>query len=134
MNEGDVVLTPFRQADGKTRNRPAIALRRMPPFADFLVCGVSRQLRHRVPDFDEIISAADADFRSSGLRETSLIRLGFLAVLPASEFLGDIGSISPERHRRLLSRLAKYLRNYSGSRRRQSAHSSSQADERPKKD
>ena len=26
----------------------------------------------------------------------------------ASEFLGDIGSISPERHRRLLRRLARY--------------------------
>jgi hypothetical protein len=26
MNEGDVVLTPFPQADGKTKNRPAIVL------------------------------------------------------------------------------------------------------------
>ncbi len=109
MNEGDVVLTPFRQADGKIKNRPAIVLRIMPPFDDLLVCGVSRQLRQRVPDFDEIISATDADFASSGLRESSLIRLGFLAVLPAAEFLGDIGSISLERHRRLVVRLANYL-------------------------
>ena len=109
MNEGDVVLTPFPQADGKTKNRPAIVLRIMPPFDDLLVCGISRQLRQRVPDFDEIIASTDADFASSGLVDTSLIRLGFLALLPASEFLGDIGSISPERHRRLLRRLAKYL-------------------------
>lgn len=109
MNEGDVVLTPFFQVDGKKKNRPAIVLRIMPPFADLLVCGVSRQLRQRVPDFDEVISAADADFTSSGLREASLVRLGFLAVLPAAEFLGEIGSVSPERHRRLLSRLANYL-------------------------
>ena len=109
MNEGDVVLTPFVQADGRTKNRPAIVLRIMPPFDDLLVCGVSRQLRHRVPDFDEIIDRADADFASSGLLDTSLIRLGFLALLPASEFLGEIGSISTERHHRLLRRLADFL-------------------------
>lgn len=115
MNEGDVVLTPFPQADGKTKNRPAIVLRIMPPFDDFLVCGVSRQLRHRVPDFDEIIArTTDVDFASSSLVDTSLIRLGFLSLLPASEFLGDIGSIAPERHRRLLRRLAKYLKESAG--------------------
>lgn len=52
MKEGSVVLTPFQQADGKTKNRPAVVLRVMPPFGDLLVCGISRQLRHRVPDFD----------------------------------------------------------------------------------
>ena len=109
MREGDVVLTAFVQKDGQIKNRPAIVLRAMRPFGDLLVCGVSRQLRHRVADFDEIISPADADFASSGLADTSLIRLGFLALLPAAEFLGDIGSISSERHIRLLRRLANYL-------------------------
>ena len=109
MREGDVVLSPFRQADGKTKNRPAIILRIMPRFGDLLVCGVSRQLHHEVADFDEVIAPTDADFVSSGLLDTSLIRLGFLALLPASEFLGDIGSISTERHHRLLRRLANYL-------------------------
>ncbi len=109
MIEGDVVLTPFPQADGKAKNRPAIVLRVMPPFDDLLVCGISRQLRQRVPDFDEIIAGTDADFASSGLVDTSLIRLGFLSLLPASEFLGAIGSISQERRCRLLRRLAEYL-------------------------
>ena len=81
----------------------------MPPFGDLLVCGVSRQLRQEVTGFDEIIARADADFASSGLLDTSLIRLGFLAVQSASEFLGDIGSISSERHHRLLQRLSNYL-------------------------
>jgi mRNA interferase MazF len=109
MREGDVVLSPFPQADGKTKNRPAVVLRIMPRFGDLLVCGISRQLRRRVEDFDEVIATTDADFASSGLVDTSLIRLGFLALLPSSEFLGDIGSISPERHHRLLRRLANYL-------------------------
>jgi mRNA interferase MazF len=109
MKEGDVVLTTFQQADGMAKNRPAIVLRVMRPFGDLLVCGISRQLRHCVPDFDEIIASTDVDFASSGLAESSLIRLGFLAMLPVSEFLGDIGSVSPERHSRLLRRLASYL-------------------------
>ena len=109
MKEGDVVLTPFPQADGKTKNRPAIVLRVMPPFGDLLVCGVSRQLHQQVADLDEVIAITDADFDSSGFRDASLIRLGFLALLPASEFLGDIGSISTERHHRLLRRLASHL-------------------------
>lgn len=109
MKEGDVVLSPFPQADGKMKNRPAVVLRIMPRFGDLLVCGISRQLRHRIEDFDEVITTTDADFASSGLVDASLIRLGFLALLPSKEFLGDIGSISPERHQRLLRRLSNYL-------------------------
>jgi hypothetical protein len=40
---------------------------------------------------------------------STLIRLGFLAVLPRRNIIGSIGSISPERHRRLLRRLSEYL-------------------------
>ena len=109
MTEGDVVLTPVPQADGQVKNRPAIFLREMRPHRDLLVCGVSIQLHTQVPNFDEIISPADADFRTSGLVSPSLIRLGFLAVVPRNRVIGTIGSISPERHRRLLKALSDYL-------------------------
>ena len=56
MQEADVVLTPIPQADGTTKNRPAILLRELPPYRDFLVCGVSTQLNQQVPGFDDIIS------------------------------------------------------------------------------
>ncbi len=58
-----------------------------------------------------MISPADTDFKSSGLRSESLIRLGFLAVLPRHRVLGSIGSISAERHKRLLRKLSDYLTN-----------------------
>jgi mRNA interferase MazF len=109
MNEGDVILTPIPQADGNVKNRPAVALREMPLYGDMLVCGVSTQLHHYVQGFDEIIALTDADFTSSGLVATSLIRLGFLAVLPRQNIAGAIGSIAPERHRRLLEALSNYL-------------------------
>ena len=109
MKEGDVILTSVPQADGKLKDRPAVFLREMPPYQDLLVCGVSTQLHQYVKDFDEIISPADADFKSSGLLSESLIRLGFLAVLPRHRILGSIGTISSERHNRLLRKLSDYL-------------------------
>lgn len=109
MKEGDVVLTPIPQADGNVKNRPAVVLREMPPYRDLLVCGVSTQLHQQVEGFDELITRSDEDFSGSGLRADSLIRLGFLAVLPSRSILGAIGSVSQERQRRLLKRLSDYL-------------------------
>ncbi|MEK7398145.1 MAG: type II toxin-antitoxin system PemK/MazF family toxin [Candidatus Poribacteria bacterium] len=109
MNQGDVILTPVPQADGRLKNRPAIILREMPSYGDLLVCGVSTQLHQCVKDFDEIISTTDRDFKASGLLAESLIRLGFLSVLPRNRILGSIGAISPERHKRLLKTLSDYL-------------------------
>jgi mRNA interferase MazF len=109
MKEGEMVLALLPQADGRGKYRPAVVLRQMPGFGDLLVCGVSTQLRQHVVEFDEIIEPSHADFKTSGLKATSLIRLGFLAVLPATSFLGTIGSISDQRHQGLLSRLSEHL-------------------------
>ena len=109
MKDGDVVLTPIPQADGMIKNRPAIILREMPPFNDFLVCGVSTQLNKEVKTFDDIISSQDPDFSLSGLKSDSLIRLGFLAVLPRNQIIGSIGSVSSQRHEKLLKTLSDYL-------------------------
>jgi mRNA interferase MazF len=109
MNEGDVILTPIPQADGNTKNRPAVFLRELPPYGDMLICGVSTQLHRQVVDFDEVVGTEDADFASSGLKAASVIRLGFLSVVPTHRVVGAIGSISSERHGRLLKNLADYL-------------------------
>jgi mRNA interferase MazF len=109
MTEGDIALTSLPQADGRTKPRPAILLRRMPPFGDWLICGVSTQLHQQVAGFDDLIEPSHSDFESSGLKAPSLIRLGFLAVLPADHFLGVLGSISRDRHTLLLRRLAVFL-------------------------
>lgn len=109
MTEGDVALAPLPQADGRTKPRPAILLRRMAPFGDWLICGVSTQLHQALASFDDIIEPSHPDFRLSGLKAASVIRLGFLTVLPADHFLGILGSISRERHAKLLQRLSTFL-------------------------
>ena len=45
MKEGDILITALRQADGTVKDRPVAFLRRMAPFQDFLVCGISTQLQ-----------------------------------------------------------------------------------------
>ena len=109
MKEGDVILTPMPQVDGITKLRPALLLRELPPFGDYLACGISTQLHQAVPEFDEIISEDDADFEDSGLLSNSVIRLGFLAVLPTQRIVGAIGQVTPKRHARLLQTLGNYL-------------------------
>jgi len=109
MTEGDVILTPLPQTDGTVKNRPALLLRELPPFGDFLVCGISSQVHQAVPRFDEILAKFDADFSTSSLLVDSVIRLGFLAVLPRQRILGSIGRIAVERHARLLRNLSAHL-------------------------
>jgi mRNA interferase MazF len=109
MKEGDVILVSLLQADGLRKPRPAIILRILPPFDDYLVCGVSNQLRRQVRGLDAVIARTDSDFAGSGLQTDSLIRVGFLAVYAPPQVIGSIGEISSERHRRLLKQLAEFL-------------------------
>ena len=112
MKESNVILVPLVQADEELKYRPAIVLREMPmPYRDLLVCGVSTRLNQYVQGFDDIISPVDADFVSSGLHRESLIRLSFLGIVPCRLVRGTLGSISDERHKRLLKRLVDYLTN-----------------------
>ena len=63
--EGDIALASLPQADGLIKQRPALLLRQMPPFGDWLVCGISTQLRQQVADLDEVKPSSQAARRSS---------------------------------------------------------------------
>ncbi len=110
MKEGNIILTPLPQSDGQIKLRPVLVLRIMPKFNDLLVCGISTNLRQKVSGFDEEICTDDEDFKQCGLLKDSLIRLGFLAVLPVKQVAGSIGKISKKRHTRLLEKLANYIK------------------------
>ena len=114
MKEGDIIVAPLAQADGQIKNRPALVLRVMPGFRDLLVCGFSTQLSPQVTGFDEIILASDSEFALSGLATASLIRLGFLTLLPRGKVAGTIRAVTMERHGRLLRRLSQYLVEHLG--------------------
>jgi mRNA interferase MazF len=113
MRNGAIALARVQQADGRLKSRPVVVLQEMPPYADVLVCAVSSQLRHECQGFDEIVDLKDDDFGSSGLKVSSLIRLGLIATLPRSAILGEHGAISEARLERLRDRLAAHIQDKS---------------------
>jgi mRNA interferase MazF len=107
---GETVIFRFPQTDlVKGKLRPALLLAKLPgEYDDWLTCMISSQVRHCVTGFDEIVQENDADFKQSGLKVTSVIRLGRLAVISGESLIGAIGQISDER----LDRVKKHLSNW----------------------
>ena len=108
---GQIVLFRFPQADFEAgKLRPALMLSQLPgDYDDWLICMISTQLRHAVPNFDEIVRDSDPDFAESGLKVTSVIRIGRLAVVQGEILLGAIGRIAPDRLQRIRRHLAEWL-------------------------
>jgi mRNA interferase MazF len=112
MREGDIILANLPQSDGTIKLRPVLLLKQLPAYDDFLVCGISTQLHQLVKNFDEVIDEKGKNFIQTGLRQSSIIRLGFLAVIPNNKIPGTIGKIDAALHKNLLERLSKYLVKY----------------------
>jgi mRNA interferase MazF len=108
---GQIVLFRFPQTDLEAgKLRPALLLSKLPgEYDDWLICMVSSQTHHAVPEFDEIVREEDSDFISSGLKVSSVIRVGRLAVVEGEVLLGAIGQIGPERLVRIKRHLAEWL-------------------------
>lgn len=89
--------------------RPAVCLRQLPTYNEFLVCGLSTKVNRFNKVLDEKVTPND-EKGLKGLRASqSVIRLGFLGRVRIEEIAGRIGSISVPRHRRLLKKLSEYL-------------------------
>lgn len=111
MRPGEIVLLRLPQPDlSPGKLRPALVLVELPgPFGDCLVCGISSQLHQEMRDWDERLTHADADFATSGLKVSSVIRLNWLAAVNPTTTVGTLGSVAPDRLARLRQRLAAHL-------------------------
>ena len=109
--EGQIVLFKFPQTDQTVgKLRPALVLRRLlGQHNDWLICMVSSNLDQRILDFDEIITPNDSDFKESGLKVPSLIRIGRLAVVEGDILLGKLGQIDVQRLLRIKQKLARWI-------------------------
>jgi len=99
ITEGQIILFKFpqtNQIEGKLR--PALVLRQLPgKYNDWLICMISSQLDKKIPDFDEVITPEDSDFRKSGLKLSSIIRICRIAVVNSDILLGKLGEIDKAR-------------------------------------
>jgi mRNA interferase MazF len=80
-------------------------------YEDWLISMISSQLSQETPGFDEIISPNDPDFKNSGLKLTSLIRISRLAVVNADILLGNIGRIDDIRLARIRQKLSQWIQS-----------------------
>jgi mRNA interferase MazF len=108
---GQVVVFRFPQTDlEEGKLRPALLLGKLPgEYDDRLICMISSQTRQYISGFDEIINDSDEDFGESGLKVTSVVRVGRLAVVSGEILLGAIGQISNERLNRVRNHLSDWL-------------------------
>jgi len=109
INEGDIALVELPQAVGAVKLRPALVLKRLPTYDDFLVCGISTQQHQHIENFDEMVDESAPMFPFTGLHKTSVIRLSSLAVFSKDKILNSIGKIPPALHQSLLKRLAEFI-------------------------
>ncbi|KAA3664185.1 MAG: type II toxin-antitoxin system PemK/MazF family toxin [Chloroflexi bacterium] len=108
---GQIVLFRFPQTNlQQGKLRPALIVDKLPgSFDDCLICMISTQVHHQVTGFDDIIAANETDFANTGLKQTSLIRVGRLAVVDENMLIGSIGEIETSRLARIKANLANWL-------------------------
>ena len=70
---------------------------------------ISSQTCQYIVGFDEIIEDSDEDFKQSGLKVTSVIRVGRLVIVSGEILLGDIAEISSKRLNHLKKNLSNWL-------------------------
>lgn len=109
MKEADIVLIDMPQSGGGSKLRPALILKKLPKYNDYLVCGISTQVNQYIKDFDEVLKEEDDYFKQTGLHKTSVIRIFFLAVIPSQNISGSIGKIPNSIHKNMLQRLSKFM-------------------------
>lgn len=102
-------MVALPQSNGDYKTRPVLLLRKFPGYGDFLVCGISSQLRQEILGFDVLLDEDHSDYPMSRLRKASVVRLSFLNVIPSHQIAGTIGNVSKKTHRLILERLSNYL-------------------------
>ena len=112
IKEGDIVLFNFPQTDlGKGKLRPALILRKLTGERnDWLLCMITSLKPERERELVDKITEEDEDFRSSGLKTDSLIRIDRLAVVNKSILLGKIGEISEKRLEKIKEKLCRWIK------------------------
>jgi mRNA interferase MazF len=114
MIKGKVVLVPFPFDDlSSTKVRPAVCLTEpIGPHRHVVLAFISSDVAADILETDMVMDAAEPDFRSTGLRVSSVLRLHRLMTVTTSFIQRDLGILSP-RVRAEVDRRLKKLFNLS---------------------
>ena len=109
MEEGAIVKVSLPESDGKIRSRPALILKRIPPYNDWLMCVISGGVHNRVDGLDILIDVKHPDFLSMRLKYPALIRAGFLFTLSEEKIEGTIGSVGKATLKELKKNITDFI-------------------------
>jgi mRNA interferase MazF len=108
---GDVVLVPFPFADLTGQKvRPAVIVSADPQGGELILAFITSVLTNRSPRGAEVeLLRSDAEFRVTGLKGDSLVRLDKLVTLSTSIVSRRLGSAGPATKGRLAAMLRRAL-------------------------
>jgi mRNA interferase MazF len=109
MKRGEIALAVLPQTDGEEKSRPVLLLGRLPGYGDWLVLGISSQVAKAVDDWDLKLDPTLAEFRKTGLKAPSIVRLGFVATIPSARIRGVIGTLPPPSLDVVVLRLSDFI-------------------------
>ena len=109
---GQIVIFKFPQTNLEYRKpRPALLVARVPgDYDDWLISMITSQTHHYIEGLDEIVEPDAPDFKNSGLKDESVIRVARLAVVSGDILEGAIGEISTERLARVRDNLSRWIK------------------------
>ncbi|MCY7409742.1 MAG: type II toxin-antitoxin system PemK/MazF family toxin [Chitinophagales bacterium] len=91
------------------KRRPAVVVKKIQLFNDYWVCVISTQLNREVKGLDILIQEGSNDFKIANLRSSSVIRVAFLAMVPAKDIKGTIGFLSKPTLQQIKQNIARFI-------------------------
>lgn len=110
MKAGDICKVALIQPDGSRKDRPALLIKEVPPFGDWIVAAITSQQRNPINGVDILIEDSHYAFNVTGLRKSSLLRLGFLNTLNKALVIGKIGELPTGMMSEVRGRLVAFLK------------------------
>lgn len=105
--KGKIVLIPFPFTDlTSTKLRPALVLHE--GEKDVVVAFISSRITKTRP-IDILISESHPEFKKTGLKVASSLRLDKIATLSKELILGEIGEVGPKLKKEINERISKTL-------------------------
>ena len=104
-----MALLNMLQPDGSKKSRPILLLKQVRPFNDWIVCAISSQLQQEVKGFDYVILDTSSEYTATGLKQSSVIRLGMISTVSKSAIPGIIGNIPLSILQTLKKRLGAHI-------------------------
>jgi len=108
---GHIILTPFPFTDlSGNKVRPALVLGEQEGGDDITVCFISSISPKKVHKFDILIDSKEKNFKNTGLKLKSVIKVVKIATLDKAVVLGKIGELDQKNMQKVKNVLKIYLK------------------------